>query len=48
LHGGVQYEWSHRAIAGSIILLTISIAVWTFFAERRRADEMARYAAFER
>ena len=36
LHGGVQYEWSHRAIAGSIILLTISIAAWTFLAERRR------------
>ena len=36
LHGGVQYEWSHRAIAGSIILLTISIAGWTFFADRRR------------
>ncbi|MGB8011497.1 MAG: COX15/CtaA family protein [Terriglobales bacterium] len=36
LHGGIQYEWSHRAIAGSIILLTISIAAWTFFADRRR------------
>jgi heme a synthase len=36
LHGGVQYEWSHRVIAGSIVLLTISIATWTFFAERRR------------
>jgi heme a synthase len=36
LHGGVQYEWSHRAIAGAIVTLTISIAAWTFFAERRR------------
>ena len=36
LHGGIQYEWSHRAIAGTIVLLTISIATWTFFAERRR------------
>jgi cytochrome c oxidase assembly protein subunit 15 len=36
LHGGVQYEWSHRAIAGSIILLTISIAAWTLWTDRRR------------
>ncbi|MFY9645970.1 MAG: hypothetical protein WAK29_12370, partial [Terriglobales bacterium] len=35
-HGGIQYEWSHRAIAGSIIILTISIAAWTLLAERRR------------
>jgi cytochrome c oxidase assembly protein subunit 15 len=46
LHGGVQYEWSHRAIAGSIILLTISIAVWTFFAERRRWMKWLALAAF--
>jgi heme a synthase len=36
LHGGIRYEWSHRAIAGSIILLTISVATWTWFADRRR------------
>jgi len=36
LHGGIRYEWSHRAIAGSIIVLTISIAVWTWLVERRR------------
>ncbi len=36
LHGGIKYEWSHRAIAGSIVLLTISIAAWTWFADRRR------------
>ena len=36
LRGGVRFEWSHRAIAGSIIILTISIAVWTWFAEKRR------------
>jgi heme a synthase len=46
LHGGVQYEWSHRAIAGSIILLTVSIAVWTFFAERRRWMKWLAIAAF--
>jgi cytochrome c oxidase assembly protein subunit 15 len=36
LHGGVKYEWSHRAIAGTIVLLTLSIAIWTWSVERRR------------
>ena len=36
LTGGVRYEWSHRAIAGSIICLTVSIAIWTWIADRRR------------
>src|ERR1700737_4335058 len=36
LHGGIKFEWSHRAIAGSIVLLTISIAAWTWFVDRRR------------
>jgi len=36
LRGGIRYEWSHRAIAGSIIVLTVSIALWTWRVERRR------------
>jgi cytochrome c oxidase assembly protein subunit 15 len=36
LRGGIRYEWSHRAIAGSIVLLTISIAAWTWWTDRRR------------
>jgi heme a synthase len=36
LHGGIKFEWSHRAIAGSIVLLTVSIAAWTWFGDRRR------------
>jgi cytochrome c oxidase assembly protein subunit 15 len=36
LHGGIRYEWSHRAIAGSIGILTLSIALWTWLAEKRR------------
>jgi heme a synthase len=36
LNGGVKYEWSHRAIAGSIVLLTVSIAIWTWSIERHR------------
>jgi heme a synthase len=34
--GGIRYEHSHRMIAGFTILLTASIALWTWFAERRR------------
>lgn len=36
LVGGVQFEWSHRAIAGSIVILTLVIAIWTWRVERRR------------
>jgi heme a synthase len=36
LYGGIRYEWTHRAIAGSIVILTITIAVWTWVVERRR------------
>ena len=36
LHGGIRYEWTHRAIAGSIVILTIAIAAWTWLVERRR------------
>ena len=36
LTGGIRYEWSHRAIAGSIICLTVSIAIWTWLADQRR------------
>jgi cytochrome c oxidase assembly protein subunit 15 len=34
--GGIRYEHSHRVIAGFTILLTVGIALWTLFAERRR------------
>ncbi len=34
--GGVRYEWTHRMLAGSLITLTLAIAVWTFLAENRR------------
>lgn len=34
--GGIRYEHSHRMIAGFTILLTTAIALWTWFADRRR------------
>ncbi|MGH9528518.1 MAG: COX15/CtaA family protein [Terriglobales bacterium] len=35
-YGGIQYEWSHRAIAFSTGLLTVGIAVWTWISDHRR------------
>jgi heme A synthase len=34
--GGIRYEWTHRVLAGSLLTLTLSIAIWTLIAERRR------------
>jgi cytochrome c oxidase assembly protein subunit 15 len=34
--GGVRYEWSHRMVAGTLVTLTLTIAIWTFFVEKRR------------
>jgi heme a synthase len=34
--GGVRYEWSHRMVAGTLLTLTLAIAVWTLLVERRR------------
>jgi heme a synthase len=34
--GGVRYEWSHRMLAGSLISLTLAIAIWTLLVEKRR------------
>jgi len=34
--GGVRYEWTHRMVAGSLVTLTLAIALWTLIVERRR------------
>ena len=34
--GGVRFEWTHRMMAGSLITLTLAIALWTLMVERRR------------
>jgi heme a synthase len=36
LVGGVRYEWSHRMVAGTLVTLTLAIALWTFLVEKRR------------
>ncbi len=44
--GGIRYEWTHRAIAGSTIVLTLSIAIWTLLVEKRRWMRRLALAAF--
>lgn len=44
--GGVRYEWSHRMVAGTLVTLTLAIACWTFFTERRRWMRWLAIAAF--
>lgn len=34
--GGVRYEWTHRMLAGSLVTLTLGIALWTWLVERKR------------
>ncbi len=43
--GGIRYEHSHRMIAGFTILLTLSIAVWTWFVDRRRWMKVLAFCA---
>jgi heme a synthase len=33
--GGIRYEWTHRMLAGSLLSLTLGIAIWTVLVERR-------------
>ena len=44
--GGVRYEWSHRMVAGTLVTLTLAIALWTLLAERRRWLRWLAVAAF--
>jgi cytochrome c oxidase assembly protein subunit 15 len=44
--GGIRYEWSHRMVAGTLVSLTLAIAVWTFLVEQRRWMRWLAVAAF--
>src|SRR5579864_4186661 len=46
LVGGIRFEWSHRMVAGSLVILTLAIAAWTFFVERRSWLRKLSLAAF--
>jgi heme a synthase len=44
--GGIRYEWSHRMVAGTLVTLTLTIALWTLLVERRRWLRWLAVAAF--
>jgi len=44
--GGVRYEWSHRMVAGTLVSLTLAIALWTLLVERRRWMRWLAVGAF--
>jgi heme a synthase len=44
--GGIRYEWSHRMVAGTLVTLTLAIAIWTLSVERRRWLRWLAVAAF--
>ena len=37
---GVLFEWGHRAIAGTVSILTLTLAVWVWMVERRRVGQV--------
>src|SRR5580704_9630578 len=44
--GGIRYEWSHRMVAGTLVSLTLAIAIWTLLVERRRWMRWLAVGAF--
>ena len=44
--GGIRYEWSHRMVAGTLVSLTLAIAIWTLLVERRRWMRWLALGAF--
>ena len=44
--GGVRYEWSHRMVAGTLVSLTLAIAIWTLLVEKRRWMRWLALGAF--
>src|ERR1022692_2445566 len=36
LIGGIRYEWTHRAIAGTVGMLTLGLAAWLIVGDSRR------------
>src|ERR1700728_5395400 len=44
--GGVRYEWSHRMVAGTLVSLTLAIAIWTLLVEKRRWIRWQAVGAF--
>ncbi len=43
---GVLFEWGHRAIAGTVSILTLTLALWVWMAERRAWVRYTALSAF--
>ena len=43
---GVLFEWGHRVIAGTVSILTLTLALWVWMAERRAWVRYTALAAF--
>lgn len=43
---GVIFEWGHRAVAGTVSILTLTLALWVWMAERRAWLRYTALAAF--
>ncbi len=43
---GVLFEWGHRAIAGTVSILTLTLALWVWMVERRAWVRFTALAAF--
>jgi cytochrome c oxidase assembly protein subunit 15 len=46
LVGGVRFEWGHRVVAGTVSVLTLVLALWTYFVEPRKWLRNLALAAF--
>jgi cytochrome c oxidase assembly protein subunit 15 len=45
LEGGIRFEWGHRVVAGFVSILTLILAVWTWWRESRRWLRLTALAA---
>jgi cytochrome c oxidase assembly protein subunit 15 len=45
-NAGVIFEWGHRAVAGTVSILTLTLALWVWMAERRAWLRYTALAAF--
>ncbi len=45
LKGGIRFEWGHRVVAGVVSILTLVLALWTWWREPRRWVRITAFAA---
>jgi cytochrome c oxidase assembly protein subunit 15 len=45
LTGGIRFEWGHRVVAGAVSILTLVLALWTWWREPRQWVRITAFAA---